>query len=143
MEMAIGDLKVLHLDGGQLAGVAAGPPCLGGALIGGEVKGDEEEEVGAQDAHAGESSKFLASAAARVRHPLEVGAGEVGVGGEVDEAEVDDELQDLEHGDVFFPPDADAARGLEVVPIHDHVDHEVEGDGDPGDGGEADELGVA
>ena len=36
-----------------------------------------------------------------------------------------------------------AARGLEVVEVHDHVDEEVEGDGDPGDGGYADELGVA
>ena len=37
----------------------------------------------------------------------------------------------------------DAACGLEVVEVHDYVDEEVEGDGDPGDGGYADELGVA
>ena len=43
----------------------------------------------------------------------------------------------------MLPPDFDAAGGLEVVPVHDDVDEEVEGDGNPGDGGEADELGVA
>jgi hypothetical protein len=57
--------------------------------------------------------------------------------------QVDDELDDLETGDPLLPPDADAACALEVVPVHDDVDHEVERDGDPGDGGEADELGVA
>ena len=69
--------------------------------------------------------------------------GEVGVGSEVDEAEIDDELDDLKHRDVFFPPDADSARRLEVVPVHDYVYREVEGDGHPGDGGVAEELGVA
>ena len=73
----------------------------------------------------------------------EVGAREVGIGCEVDESEINDELHDLEHGDVFLPPDADAARRLEVVPVHDDVDEEVQGDGHPGDGGDADELGVA
>ena len=49
----------------------------------------------------------------------------------------------MEHGDVFLPPDTDATRRLEVVPIHDDMDEEVEGDGHPGDGGDTDELGVA
>lgn len=52
-------------------------------------------------------------------------------------------MDDLQAGDPFFPPDADAPGGLEVVPVHHDVDEEVEGDGHPGDGGEADELGVA
>ena len=43
----------------------------------------------------------------------------------------------------MLPPDTDAARGLEVVPVHDDVHEEVQGDGDPGDGGVANELGVA
>lgn len=55
----------------------------------------------------------------------------------------DDELGDLENGDVLLPPDANATRGLEVVPVHDNVDGEVEGDDDPGNGGVAEELGVA
>ena len=52
--------------------------------------------------------------------------------------EVDDELDDLHDGDVLFPPDADAPGALEVVPVHDDVHHEVQGDGDPGYGGVAD-----
>lgn len=57
--------------------------------------------------------------------------------------EIEHELDDLHDGDVLLPPDADAPGGLKVVPIHDDVDHEVESDGHPGDGGVADQLGVA
>lgn len=56
---------------------------------------------------------------------------------------INDKLDDLKTGDPLLPPDADAARALEVVPVHDDVNHQVERDRDPGDGGEADELGVA
>lgn len=85
--------------------------------VGCEVEGDEEDEVGGKNSHASEGSEFLAGASAHVGSPGEVDIGEVGVGGEVDEAEVDDELDDLEHRDIFLPPDADAASGLEVVPV--------------------------
>ena len=56
---------------------------------------------------------------------------------------VDEQLQDLEAHDPFFPPDADTARALKVVPVHDDVDGEVEGDWDPGDGRLARQLRVA
>jgi hypothetical protein len=49
----------------------------------------------------------------------------------------------LQNCDVLLPPDADPPSALEVVPVHDDVDHEVKRDGDPGDGGAAEELGVA
>jgi hypothetical protein len=45
--------------------------------------------------------------------------------------EIDDELDDLETSDPLLPPDADTAGTLEVVPVHDDVDAEVEGDGNP------------
>jgi hypothetical protein len=54
----------------------------------------------------------------------------VRVGCKVDEDEVDDELDDLNSGYPFFPPDSDAAGGLEVVPVHDDMDCQVEGDWD-------------
>jgi hypothetical protein len=78
-----------------------------------------------------------------------VRAGEVGPGREVDEAwdvlvgfcerlrkvhgrtEIEDELRNLADSDVLFPPDADAARALEVVPVHDHVDSQIEGNDGP------------
>lgn len=116
---------------------------LAALLVRGKVEGDEEDQVRRQDAHAGKGGKLLAGAAAGVGHAGEVGRGEVGVRGKVDEAEINDELDDLEAGDPLLPPDADAAGALEVVPVHDDVDGEVEGDGDPGDGGRANELGVA
>ena len=45
--------------------------------------------------------------------------------------EVKDELDDLEHGDILFPPDANTAGALEVVPVHDDVYHQVDRDGNP------------
>lgn len=56
---------------------------------------------------------------------------------------IDDELDDLEAGNPLLPPNADATGRLEVVPVHDDVDGEVQGDGNPGDSSRADELGVA
>lgn len=49
----------------------------------------------------------------------------------------------MQHGDVLLPPDANAASALEVVPVHDDVDQQVDGDGDPLHRGETNELGVA
>jgi len=56
---------------------------------------------------------------------------------------IEDELHDLANCDVLLPPNADAARALEVVPIHDDVNSQVQGDDWPRNGGVADELGVA
>ena len=55
-------------------------------LVGGNVEGDEEDEVRGEDADSGDGGEFFARALAGVGEPREVGAGEVGVGGEVDEA---------------------------------------------------------
>lgn len=52
-------------------------------------------------------------------------------------------MQYLKARDPFFPPDADAAGALEVVPVHEDVDGQIEGDGDPGDGRLARQLRVA
>ena len=134
------DLFVLHFDQ-SASGTAAAPPD--GFLVSGDVEADEQDEVRAQDAHSGESGEFLTGAGTRGGEPGEVAGGEVGVGGEVDETQVDDELDDLQHGDVFLPPDFDPSRGLEVVPVHDHVDGQVEYDGHPGHGSVADKLGEA
>jgi len=57
--------------------------------------------------------------------------------------EINDELDDLEDRDPLLPPDPDAPGRLEVVPVHDDVDGEVERDGNPGDGGRANQLRVA
>jgi hypothetical protein len=56
---------------------------------------------------------------------------------------IEDELGDLADCDVLLPPDADAARALEVVPVHDNVDSQVQGDDGPRNRGVADELRVA
>jgi len=77
----VGELGVL-----ERARCLAARWALAVLLVRCDVEGDEEQQVGADDAHAGERGKLLAGALAGVRHPLEVGRGEIGVGGEVDEA---------------------------------------------------------
>ena len=57
--------------------------------------------------------------------------------------EVQNKLHDLHDSDVLLPPDPDTPSALEVVPVHDDVNHQVKRDDDPGDGGVADELSVA
>lgn len=59
---------------------------LAALLVSSKVEGDEENQVGAENSHARESGEFLTSASTGVGHPLEVGRGEVGVRGEVNEA---------------------------------------------------------
>lgn len=59
---------------------------LAALLVGREIEGDEEDEVRAEDTNTSEGGKLLTCALASVRHPGPVGRGEVGVGGEVDEA---------------------------------------------------------
>lgn len=134
------NLLILHLD---KSASCPGPTLLLGLVVGGDVEGDEEQEVRAEDGHASKGGKLLTGAGAHVGHPGEVAAREVGVRGKVNEAKVDDELEDLHDGDVLLPPDADATGGLEVVPVHDDVNHQVEDNGNPGDGGVAKKLGVA
>nr|POE65624.1 transcription factor tau subunit sfc1 [Quercus suber] len=108
-----------------------------------ERETDEKEQVARQDAHTCESGEFLTSAHATGRKPGEVAGCEVSVGREVDEAEINDELDDLHHGDVLLPPNTDATCGLEVIPVHDDVHGQIQGDGNPRDGGQTKELGVA
>jgi hypothetical protein len=117
--------EILHGDKRFSSSVSSRSAGLDLLAVGREVEGNEEDEVGGEDGHASESSEFLTSADTSVRHRGEVDIGEVGVGGEVDEAEVDYELNDLQHGDVFLPPNANAAGRLEVVPRKVSLDKEV------------------
>ena len=50
---------------------------------------------------------------------------------EVDEADVDDELDYLEASNPLLPPDTDPTSTLEVVPVHDNVDCQVQGNNSP------------
>lgn len=45
--------------------------------------------------------------------------------------EVDDELRNLQTGDPLFPPNADTTSRLEVVPVHNNVNHQVKRDRNP------------
>jgi hypothetical protein len=49
----------------------------------------------------------------------------------------------LEDSDPLLPPNADAARTLEIVPVHNHVNSEVQGDGNPGHCCQTNQLGIA
>lgn len=56
---------------------------------------------------------------------------------------VDDELNDLKAGDPLLPPAADSPRALEIVPVHDDVNSQVQRDHNPRHGRATKELGVA
>jgi hypothetical protein len=59
-------------------------------------------------------------------------AGQMGLWGvKFSLTEINDKLDDLKTGNPFLPPDSDAARALEIVPVHDNVDHQVQGDHGP------------
>ena len=66
------------------AGGFATSGALAILLVGSEVEGDEQDEVRADNSNTRESSEFLSGAVTRIRHPWEVGRGEVGVRCEVD-----------------------------------------------------------
>jgi hypothetical protein len=57
--------------------------------------------------------------------------------------QINDELNNLQDGNVALPPDANTTSRLEIVPVHDNMHGKVEGDGHPGHGSVADELSVA
>lgn len=139
-QSSIGELGV-EADGSVRDRLASS--SLSRLLVGSQVEGDEEDQVGGQDAHAGESSEFLTGAFACTGHPFEVGGGEVGVGGEVNEAKINNKLSNLESGDPFLPPDTDTASGKEVVPVHHNMDEQVDGDWDPLHRGCSNELSIA
>lgn len=65
------------------------------------------------------------------------------IGGEGKRTKVENELDDLHYGDVLLPPDLDAPRALEIVPVHDNMHHQIECDHRPGNGGMTNKLGVA
>ena len=50
------------------------------------------------------------------------------VGCKIDKEKIDYELDDLDSGYPFLPPDSNATGCLEVVPIHDNMDSQVESD---------------
>lgn len=52
-------------------------------------------------------------------------------------------MDDLETSNPLLPPDLDATSALEVVPVHDNVHSQVEDNGNPRDGGQANQLSVA
>ena len=96
--------------------------ALGILLVCCKIKAYEQQEVTAEDTHPSKGCKFLPSARSHAWHVWEVRTREIGVRSEIDEEQIDDELHDLQHRDVFFPPDLDSSSRLEVIPIHHNVD---------------------
>lgn len=105
-------------------------PFLG--LVGLVVKIDKEEEVGAKESATEKSSGFSAGAGPIVGQVGGVSEGKVGVGAEIDDSEIDDELDDLHGGQVLLPPDLGPRGRAEVIIVHENVDCQVEDDRNPG-----------
>lgn len=81
-----GDVRVGQRSLGHATEGLAGAWCLLIALVGGNIEGDEQDEVRAEDANTSEGSEFLSGAFTVVGHVGEVARSEVGVRGEVDES---------------------------------------------------------
>jgi len=82
-------LLIFHLD--QRTGSATAA-LLNRLLVRRDIEANEQHQVRRQDPHASKSRKLLTSACTSSRQPREVRSREVGVGSEVDESEIDDEL---------------------------------------------------
>ena len=65
------------------------------------------------------------------------------VSSEINEAQVQYKLNDLETRDPLFPPDSDASGSQEIIPVHDNMNQQVQSDGHPRDRRQADQLRVA
>lgn len=80
------NLHLAHSDHSPRRRSTSLPSLLACLFVCRKVKGDEEKEVGAQDAHASKGSKLFTGAPAVTREVGKVRRREVCVGGEVDEA---------------------------------------------------------
>ena len=114
--MRVWERKILHGNQSFLSSIPPRSSCSALLSVGREVKGNEEQQIRTKDSHASECGKLFSCTGTVVWRPGEIAVGEVGVGSEVDEEQVDDELDDLKHGDVFLPPDADTTGSLEIIP---------------------------
>lgn len=79
------NLHLAHVDRSPGCRPTSLPSPLAGLFVCRKVEGDEEKEVGAQDAHACKGGKLLAGAPAVAGEVGKVCRGEVCVGSEVDE----------------------------------------------------------
>ena len=79
-------LRVLHVNQRLSSSVATRTAGLGSLVVSRNIEGNKQHEIGSNDDHPRESSKFLSSTLACVRQEWEVGVCEVGVRGEVNEA---------------------------------------------------------
>jgi len=138
-----GNLEACHINGcfsSSVAPLSAAPSTF---RVRGDVEGDEEEQVGAENDATSDRSELLSCALTMIGHPGPVGGGKIGVRGIVDKTKIDHKLNDLENGDIFLPPDLNASRGLEIVPVHDHMHSQIESDRDPRNWGKPDQLCIA
>ena len=60
-----------------------------------------------------------------------------------DRTQPNDELNDLKTSNPLLPPNADTASTLEIIPVHDDMYGQVQGDRDPRHRGTTSELSVA
>lgn len=85
----------IYLCLGHASEGSAGTRRLAILVVCGEVEQDEENKVRTDNDNPGKCGKFLSSTVACSRHPGKICRGKVSVRGKIDEAQVDDKLDDL------------------------------------------------
>ena len=95
-------LRLRHMDRSPRSRLTESPTLLPPTpslriilFVSSEIEANEEQQVRAQYSHARERRKFLPGTLPKRREAREVGGREVGVRGEIDESEIDNELNDL------------------------------------------------
>lgn len=125
----------------------AGTDCSGTVcllLVRLAVEDYKEDQVGRENGHATKNGMLLSGrAGTQVGQMSEVCGSPVCVGCKVDDAQVDDELEDLHRCDGALPGNSDLERSQSIVCIHDDMYEEVQSDDDPADRSPAKKLGEA
>lgn len=119
----------------------------GGSSVDLDVECNKQNEIRRQDTAAGvggyHSTSTVTTSWQDTQQLREVGIDDLLVGSKVNKAQIQHELNDLETSDPLLPPNSDASGSQEVVPVHDNMDTQIQGNGHPGNGSQTDQLGVA
>ncbi|KAH3677460.1 hypothetical protein OGATHE_000934 [Ogataea polymorpha] len=112
--------------------------------VGLHVEADEEEQVrGQQEVSACSSSLSTVAVTHGWENTTKVVVCIERVGSKVNKDQIDQKLNDLESCNPFFPPDFDTPGSEEVVPVHQDMHCQVQGDWNPFNRGVSNQLSVA
>jgi len=100
-------------------------------LVCSEIKVDEEEKITCQEGTTENGCVFSTRAISGMGKVWPVVSGEVSIGSEISETNVNYKLRDLHSRQVFLPPNLSAASSRIIIIVHYDVYRQVEDDNRP------------